>query len=121
MDRPTPLGRRRTRRRARARARAAGPACASACSRRSCCSSCWRWSGTGGWFWLRGKAESEIDGWFAREAQAGRRQWTCADRSLTGYPFRFELRCSSLAFARSDVRFTVGPVVAVAQVYSRAT
>ncbi|MFH6783349.1 MULTISPECIES: DUF2125 domain-containing protein [Methylobacterium] len=71
---------------------------------------------TAGWFWLRGKAESEIDGWFAREAQAGR-QWTCADRSLTGFPFRFELRCSALSFARSDVRFTVGPVVAAAQVY----
>ena len=71
---------------------------------------------TVGWFWLRGRAEGEIDGWLAREAQAGR-QWTCADRSLTGYPFRFELRCAALAFARSDVRFTVGPVVAVAQVY----
>jgi hypothetical protein len=71
---------------------------------------------TAGWFWLRGRAESEIEGWLHREAQAGR-QWTCADRSLTGYPFRFELRCTSLSFARSDVRFTVGPVVAVAQVY----
>ncbi len=60
-----------------------------------------------GWFWLRGKAEGEIDGWFAREAQAGR-QWTCQDRSLTGFPFRFELRCASLSFARSDVRFTTG-------------
>ncbi|KMO19976.1 hypothetical protein QR79_18920 [Methylobacterium indicum] len=69
-----------------------------------------------GWFWLRGKAEGEIDRWFAREAQAGR-QWTCADRSLTGFPFRFELRCASLGFARSDVRFTTGPLVAVAQVY----
>ncbi|MET7247730.1 DUF2125 domain-containing protein [Methylobacterium sp. EM32] len=69
-----------------------------------------------GWFWLRGKAEGEIDVWFAREAQAGR-QWTCKDRSLTGFPFRFELRCTELAFARSDVRFTTGPVVAVAQVY----
>ncbi|WP_425352640.1 DUF2125 domain-containing protein [Methylobacterium terrae] len=71
---------------------------------------------TAGWFWLRGRADSEIQGWFAREAQAGR-QWTCADRSLTGFPFRFELRCASLGFSRSDVRFTVGPVVAVAQVY----
>ncbi|PIK74085.1 DUF2125 domain-containing protein [Methylobacterium frigidaeris] len=69
-----------------------------------------------GWFWLRGKAEGEIEAWFAREAQAGR-QWTCADRSLTGFPFRFELRCTQLAFDRSDVRFTTGPVVAVAQVY----
>ncbi|AWB21388.1 DUF2125 domain-containing protein [Methylobacterium currus] len=69
-----------------------------------------------GWFWLRGRAEGEIDAWFTREAQAGR-QWTCADRSLTGFPFRFELRCTQLGFARSDVRFTTGPLVAVAQVY----
>ncbi|MGF3026897.1 DUF2125 domain-containing protein [Methylobacterium aquaticum] len=69
-----------------------------------------------GWFWLRGKAEAEIDGWLSREARAGR-QWTCADRALTGFPFRFELRCTSLGFARSDVRFTTGPLVAVAQVY----
>ncbi|GJD99213.1 DUF2125 domain-containing protein [Methylobacterium isbiliense] len=69
-----------------------------------------------GWVWVRGRAAEEIDGWFAREAQAGR-SWTCADRSVGGYPFRLELRCTALRFARSDVRFTVGPVVAVAQVY----
>ncbi|GJD50234.1 hypothetical protein OPKNFCMD_2971 [Methylobacterium crusticola] len=71
---------------------------------------------TGAWFWLRGRADQEIDGWFAREARAGR-TWTCAERSLTGYPFRLELRCAALAFTRSDVSFSVGPVVAVAQVY----
>ncbi|MGY2047497.1 DUF2125 domain-containing protein [Methylobacterium sp. JK268] len=69
-----------------------------------------------GWFWIRGRAEREIDGWFAREARAGR-TWTCADRALTGFPFRLELRCAGLRFSRSDVAFTVGPLVAVAQVY----
>ncbi|MFE1598612.1 DUF2125 domain-containing protein [Methylobacterium sp. ID0610] len=69
-----------------------------------------------GWFWLRGRAGEEIDRWIAREAQAGR-QWTCADRSIAGYPFRLELRCAALRFARSDVRFAAGPVVAVAQIY----
>lgn len=69
-----------------------------------------------GWFWIRGRAESEMDAWLAREAAAGR-TWTCADRSITGYPFRIELRCASLAFARADSRFTLGPLTAVVQVY----
>ncbi|BAU90362.1 hypothetical protein MPPM_1757 [Methylorubrum populi] len=68
------------------------------------------------WFFIRGKAESEMDAWLAREAQAGR-QWTCADRSITGFPFRLELRCASLRFARSDGSFTLGPTTAVVQVY----
>ena len=66
---------------------------------------------TAAWFFIRGKAESEMDAWLAREAQAGR-QWTCADRSITGFPFRLELRC-----ARSDSRFTLGPITLVVQVY----
>ncbi|ACL59314.1 DUF2125 domain-containing protein [Methylobacterium nodulans] len=69
-----------------------------------------------GWVWVRGRAEEAVDQWFAREAQAGR-SWTCSDRSLGGYPFRLELRCAALRFARSDVTFSVGPVVAVAQIY----
>ncbi|RVU21050.1 DUF2125 domain-containing protein [Methylobacterium oryzihabitans] len=71
---------------------------------------------TGGWFWARAKAAQETDAWIAREAAAGR-TWTCADRAIGGYPFRLELRCAALRFARSDVAFSVGPVVAVAQVY----
>ena len=71
---------------------------------------------TTAWFFIRGKAESEMDNWLAREAQAGR-QWTCADRSITGFPFRLELRCASVRFARSDGNFTLGPTTAVVQVY----
>ena len=71
---------------------------------------------TAGWFYVRGRAASEIDGWIAREAKAGR-TWTCADRSITGYPFRIELRCGSVSFARADGRFRLGPLTAVAQVY----
>lgn len=69
-----------------------------------------------GWFWIRGRAGQEIDGWLAREATAGR-TWTCQDRSLTGYPFRIELRCTGLTLDRSDGRFRLGPLTAVAQVY----
>lgn len=69
-----------------------------------------------GWFWVRGKAASEMDAWIAREAAAGR-TWTCADRTITGFPFRIELRCGALAFARADSRFTLGPITVVVQVY----
>jgi hypothetical protein len=68
------------------------------------------------WFWIRGRAATEIDGWIAREAAAGR-NWACADRSLTGYPFRIELRCSAVTLERSDGRFRLGPSTAVAQIY----
>ena len=69
-----------------------------------------------GWFYVRGRAASEMDGWIAREASAGR-TWTCADRSIGGYPFRIELRCGSVGLARADGRFRLGPLTAVAQVY----
>ena len=69
-----------------------------------------------GWVWIRSRAASEIDGWTAREAAAGR-NWACADRSLTGYPFRIELRCSAVTLERSDGRFRLGPSTVVAQVY----
>ncbi len=68
------------------------------------------------WFWIRDRAAREMDAWLAAEAAAGR-TWTCADRSITGYPFRLELRCASLAFTRSDGRFTLGPLTALVQVY----
>ncbi|MBX9934241.1 MAG: DUF2125 domain-containing protein [Methylobacterium sp.] len=68
------------------------------------------------WLWIRGRASDEMDAWLAREANAGR-TWTCADRSVTGYPFRLELRCASLAFSRADSSFTLGPLTAVVQVY----
>ncbi|GJE13070.1 MULTISPECIES: DUF2125 domain-containing protein [Methylobacterium] len=68
------------------------------------------------WFWIRARTADEIDGWIAREAAAGR-TWTCADRSLGGYPFRIELRCSAVTLERVDGRFRLGPSTAVAQIY----
>lgn len=72
------------------------------------------WSGA--WFWIRGRADGEIDAWMAREAAAGR-TWNCQDRSLTGFPFRLELRCAAVTLSRSDGRFRLGPATAVAQIY----
>lgn len=69
-----------------------------------------------GWFWIRGKAEREMDAWMAREAAAGR-NWACQDRSVGGYPFRVELRCAAITLSRSDGSFRLGPTTVVAQVY----
>ncbi len=45
------------------------------------------------WFYAAGKVDAAIDGWRAREAQSGRIHG-CNDRSVAGFPFRFEVRCS---------------------------
>lgn len=68
------------------------------------------------WLFIRSRAEAEMDGWIAAEGRAGR-TWTCADRSLTGFPFRLELRCATVSFARSDGRFSLGRLTALVQVY----
>ncbi|WP_336487976.1 DUF2125 domain-containing protein [Methylobacterium nigriterrae] len=69
-----------------------------------------------GWFYIRDRAGREIDAFFAREAASGR-NWTCTDRSITGFPFRIELRCAALKLARQDLSFTLGPLTAVVQIY----
>jgi hypothetical protein len=71
---------------------------------------------TGAWFFIRGKAESEMDAWMAREASAGR-TWTCDGRDIGGYPFRIEVRCAAVTLSRSDGGFRLGPTTVVAQVY----
>jgi hypothetical protein len=56
------------------------------------------WSGF--WFYVQGRVTQTLDNALAREVQAGR-TWTCADRSVGGYPFRIEVRCSSLMLTSS--------------------
>ncbi len=68
------------------------------------------------WFVIRGRTLAGMDEWLAAEAAAGR-QWTCRDRQAGGYPFRIELACSGLSLQRPDVTASVGPVVALAQIY----
>jgi hypothetical protein len=69
------------------------------------------------WFFIRDEAARRPHAWVAREAAQGR-QWLCANRSLAGFPFRIELGCDSLALQRPDMRLSLGPVRAVAQVYT---
>lgn len=75
---------------------------------------------TGLWFFAANRAEREIDAWMGREAGLGR-AWSCGERRLTGFPFRFELRCRkpTLETRGGDpMRFTAVTAQVVAQVWA---
>ncbi|MFG1346015.1 DUF2125 domain-containing protein [Xanthobacter autotrophicus DSM 431] len=76
------------------------------------------WSGL--WFYAANRAEREIDAWMGREARLGR-IWSCGERSLGGFPFRFELRCAKATLETRGgdaMRFTAVSAHAVAQVWA---
>ena len=50
----------------------------------------------GAWYYGSGVLERTIDGWKAREAQAGR-VYTCATQTIGGFPFGIEVRCADAA------------------------
>jgi hypothetical protein len=54
------------------------------------------WSGF--WFYAASKVDDNVDAWRAREAKSGR-VYECAKRSVAGFPFRFEVRCSDASVA----------------------
>jgi hypothetical protein len=76
------------------------------------------WSGF--WFYAAGRADAVMAAWRQREAQAGR-NYACAQQSVGGFPFRFEVICdgASAAFASNEppVAFKAQRVHAAAQVY----
>jgi hypothetical protein len=79
------------------------------------------WSGF--WFYAASQAEVAVDAWRAQEAKSGR-IYDCAKRSIAGFPFRFEVRCSGASVAlvsqtASKTPFTakLGDILIVAQVY----
>jgi hypothetical protein len=49
------------------------------------------WSGV--WYYASKRAEAAIAGWMEREARVGR-VYACGAQSISGYPFRIEVRCS---------------------------
>lgn len=72
------------------------------------------------WYQASARAEATLAALVVRESALGR-DWTCADRAIGGFPFRFELRCSALAVAarraNGALTFGAGPLEIVAQVY----
>jgi hypothetical protein len=78
---------------------------------------CLAWAG----LWLYGRMTliDIMDREIAREAGEGR-NWSCPDRSVSGFPFRMELRCAEPRFAagtpEGDIEASVKGVTAVARV-----
>src|SRR6186713_2495142 len=60
----------------------------------------------GAWYYGAGIAERTIDGWKAREAQAGR-VYTCATQTIGGFPLGIELRCAD---AHAELTSTKPPL-----------
>jgi hypothetical protein len=81
---------------------------------------------TGFWFFAASKVDENVDAWRAREAAAGR-IYACADRSVAGFPFRLEVRCSGVSVAllsqtaaqptSQPLSAKLGEILVVAQIY----
>lgn len=76
------------------------------------------WSGL--WFYAASRAETAIAGWRAREAKSGR-SYECATQSISGFPFRIEVRCTApvaeLRGKNAQVVLKGADLVILAQIY----
>lgn len=68
------------------------------------------------WFIIRDHTIESLDAWIEQERDLGR-QWSCAERSVGGFPFRVEVVCPRLSLAGPDFAVAIGRVIGVAQVY----
>ncbi len=78
------------------------------------------------WFYSASKVDETADAWRAREARSGR-DYECARRSVTGYPFRLEVRCDGAsvsltsqtagAATQPPITAKLDQILVVAQVY----
>jgi hypothetical protein len=84
------------------------------------------WSGF--WFYAASKVDEEVDVWRAREAAAGR-IYDCTNRSVAGFPFRLEVRCSGVSVAllsqtagqaatQAPLTAKLAEILVVAQIYT---
>lgn len=76
------------------------------------------------WFYAASEVGVQADAWRAQEARAGR-VYDCGNRSVAGYPFRFEVRCTDPSVmlvsqtASPQMAFVarLAEILVVAQVY----
>jgi hypothetical protein len=77
------------------------------------------------WFYAVSQAEVKADAWRAQEAKSGR-SYACAKQSMSGFPFRLEVRCDgarvtltsqTAGAASAPVTINLGEILAVAQIY----
>jgi hypothetical protein len=80
------------------------------------------------WFYAASKVDENVDLWRAREAAAGR-VYDCANRSVSGFPFRLEVRCSGVSVSltsqtatqsatQNPITAKLGEILVVAQIYT---
>src|SRR5258708_12239708 len=80
------------------------------------------------WFYAASQVDQTVDAWRAREAGSGR-VYDCANRSVAGFPFRLEVRCSGVSVAllsqtagqaatQAPITAKLGEILVVAQVYN---
>src|SRR3954468_12649003 len=83
------------------------------------------WSGF--WFYAASEVGVRADAWRAREAKSGR-IYDCDKRSVAGFPFRLEVRCSGASVAlksqtagqtatQAPITAKLGEILVVAQIY----
>ena len=53
------------------------------------------------WFYGRHRTAQEMDLFMTRQAGLGR-IWSCPERSISGYPFRIEIRCAKPSFQQAE-------------------
>jgi hypothetical protein len=79
------------------------------------------------WFFAASQVEVKADAWRAQEAQSGR-DYDCAKRSVAGFPFRLEVRCSGAsvslraqtaerAATQAPITASLGEILVVAQIW----
>jgi len=75
------------------------------------------------WFYAASQVDKQFEGWRSREARSGR-AYDCADRSVSGFPFRLEVRCErplvtlvAQTAARTQFTARLSDILVVAQVY----
>ena len=79
------------------------------------------------WFYAASQVDAKADAWRAQEAKSGR-VYDCGKRSVAGFPFRLEVRCSDAsvallsqtagqAAAQTPITARLGEILVVAQVY----
>ena len=77
------------------------------------------------WFYAVSQAEVKADAWRAQEAKSGR-SYDCTRQSISGFPFRLEVRCEGARVTLTSqtagatpmpVTINLGEILAIAQVY----
>ena len=72
------------------------------------------------WFYASARVGGGLDDWLARETAAGR-TWACPERTISGFPMRFELSCRApsltMQTAEGVTTVSLAAMTATAQIY----